>query len=171
MLTVISPVHSFHRMYSQWYTLQTDNLEPRFLSTSMLWSDRQLAATSSVTKQTKITVGNSTDCNAKQTAGNFKLLHIDRLFSVITATWHTYQLRCDSLAAWEQNKCWILILRHLYKPYTYRALHDNKHSKTKFQKSRIRNFLSIFLPFLHSNRHFSQMEHALNFPFELNHLN
>jgi len=39
----------------------------------------------------------------------------------------------------------------LYKPYTYRALHGNKHSKAKFQSSRIRNFLSRFLPFLYSN--------------------
>ena len=88
ILTVIHPGCSFHRIPSHWCSLQTDNLEPRLLTICMLWSDRQLAATSS---QTQSTVGNSTDCNAKQTAGKFKLLYIDRLFSVITAIWHTYQ--------------------------------------------------------------------------------
>jgi len=53
----------------------------------------------------------------------------------------------------QQNNYRILILRHFYKPYTYGALHGNKHSKTKFQKSRIRNFLSRFLPFLYLNIH------------------
>jgi len=91
ILTVIPPGCSFHRMFSYWCTLKTDNSESRLLSTCMLWSDRQLAATVSIAKQTHSTVGNSADCNAKQTAGNCKLLHIDRLISVITATWHTYQ--------------------------------------------------------------------------------
>ena len=91
ILTVILSGCSFHRVSSHWCSLQTDNLESHSLSTCMLWSDRELAATSSVTKETQSTVGNSTGCNAKQTAGNFKLLHIDRLFSVITAIWHTYQ--------------------------------------------------------------------------------
>jgi len=91
ILTVIPPGCSFHIMSSHSSTLQTDTLQSRLLSTCMLWSDRQLAATSSVTKQTQSTVGNSTDCNVKRTAGKCILLHIDRLFSVVTATWHTYQ--------------------------------------------------------------------------------
>jgi len=40
----------------------------------------------------------------------------------------------------------------LYKPYTYRALQGNKHSKAKFQSSRIRKFLSRFLPLLYRMR-------------------
>ena len=87
IFTVISPGSSFHRVSSIRCTLETGNL----LSTCMLWSVRQLAATSSVTKQAKRTVCNSTKRNAKKNAGNFKLLHIDSLFSVITAIWHTYQ--------------------------------------------------------------------------------
>ena len=63
----------------------------RSLSKRTLWSDRKLAATSSVTKQAQSTIYNSTDCNAKQTAGNCKWLHIDRLFPAVTAIWHTYQ--------------------------------------------------------------------------------
>ena len=59
---------------------------------------------------------------------------------------------------------------HLYKPYTYRALHGNKYSKRKFQKNRIRNFLSRFLPFLYSNIHFRKMEHELNLSFKLNYM-
>jgi len=90
-LTVIPLGCSFHIMSSHSSTLQTDTLESHLFSTCMLWSDRQLAATSSVTKQTHNTVGNSTDCNVKQTAGKWKLLYTDRLFSVITANWHTYQ--------------------------------------------------------------------------------
>ena len=71
----------------------------RSLSKCTLWSDRQLAAISSVTKQAQSTVYNSTDCNAKQTAGNCKWLHIDRLFPAVTAIWHTYQELYDWLAA------------------------------------------------------------------------
>jgi hypothetical protein len=74
ILTVITSECSFHRMSSHWFTLQTDTLESRLLSTCTAWSDRQLAATGSVTKQAQITVGNSTDCSVKHTAGNCILL-------------------------------------------------------------------------------------------------
>jgi hypothetical protein len=84
----------FYRKSSHWCTLLTDTLESRLLSTCTLWSDRQLAATSSVTKQAQNNVGNSTGCRQLQMAwyeqavfGNHcHLAHIS--------------VTIDSLAAW-----------------------------------------------------------------------